>query len=76
MSKRVSSNYEADGFISEAEAEKVLYTLCVTYGFCLPPLWHARLLNNPPKSVTKFTDTVFHAEGLNPATADSAMYKA
>jgi hypothetical protein len=75
MSKRVSSGNQIDGFISPAEAEKALYTLCATYGFCLPPLWRSRLLNNPPRSVTKFVDTVFRAEGLNPVTADSKMYK-
>jgi hypothetical protein len=34
------------------------------------------LRNNPPRSVAKFTDTVFHAEGLNPVAADSEMYRA
>ena len=63
------------GVITEAEAEKVLGVLCVKYGFCLPPLWHARLKTCPPKSVTKFTDTVFRAEGLDPTTADKAMYR-
>jgi len=53
----------------------VLGILCVKYGFCLPPLWHARLIDCPPRSIAKFTDTVFHAEGLDPKTADSAMYK-
>ena len=49
--------------------------MCETYGFCLSPLWQARLRDNPPKSVARFTDTVFHAEGLDPAAADSKMYK-
>jgi hypothetical protein len=53
----------------------VLGILCVKYGFCLRPLWHARLRDYPPRSVTKFTDTVFRAEGLDPKAADSAMYK-
>jgi len=67
---------EDDGAISPAEAESVLGTLCVKYGFCLPPLWHARLRDCPPRSIARFIDTVFHAEGLDPKTADSAMYKA
>jgi hypothetical protein len=74
MSKHLASSCPVDGFISKAEAQKVLGVLCVKYGFCLPPLWHARLENNPPKSVAKFTDTVFHAEGLDPAAADTSMY--
>ena len=67
---------EGDGAITAAEAEKVLGTLCVKYGFCLPPLWHARLRDCPPTSIAKFTDTVFHAEGLDPRMADRSMYKA
>jgi hypothetical protein len=70
-----ASQLEEEGSISPQEAERVLGVLCVKFGFCLPPLWHARLLDCPPRSVAKFTDTVFHAEGLNPRTADSAMYK-
>ena len=70
-----ASQFEEDGSITPQEAEKVLGILCVKYGFCLPPLWHARLRDCPPRSVAKFTDTVFHAEGLDPRTADRAMYK-
>jgi hypothetical protein len=71
-----ASQLEEDEIITATEAEAVLGTLCVKYGFCLPPLWHARLIDCPPKSVAKFTDTVFHAEGLDPRTADSSMYNA
>jgi hypothetical protein len=35
--------------------------LCIKYGFCLSPLWRARLSKNPPQAVRKFTDTVFRA---------------
>lgn len=72
----IASETEDDGLISTEEAETLLSTLCVKYGFCLPPLWHARLRDCPPRSIAKFTDTVFHAEGLDPRTADRAMYKA
>src|SRR4051812_35951448 len=75
MSKRLSTSRGADGFISEREAWKLLEVLCVKYGFCLPPLWQARLEKNPPRSIDKFTDAVFHAEGLNPTTADSDLYR-
>lgn len=39
-------------------------------------MWHERVRDCPPRSIAKFTDTVFHAEGLDPKTADGAMYKA
>ena len=71
-----ASELEEEQSITPQEAEKVLGILCIKYGFCLPPLWHARLRDCPPRSIAKFTDTVFHAEGLDPRTADSAMYKA
>jgi hypothetical protein len=62
--------------ISPKEAEKLLDTLCTKYGFCLPPLWRARLRDCPPRSATKFLDTVIHAEGLTPGATDTSMYKA
>ena len=54
----------------------LLDVLCVKYGFCLSPLWRARLERNPPRSAGRFADTVFWAEGLNPETADRQLYKA
>jgi hypothetical protein len=72
---RIAPTSDDTGFISEAEAEKLLGVLCVKYGFCLPTLWQARLQTCPPKSVAKFTDTVFQAEGLDPNTVDRAMYR-
>ncbi len=76
MSRRVHTVKDAGEFISEAQAHVLLDTLCVKYGFSLPPLWWARLKKNPPRSVDRFTDTVFRAEGLDPMTADSDLYKA
>ena len=70
-----ASQLKEERSISPQEAEKVLGVLCAKFGFCLPPLWHARLRDCPPRSVAKFADTVFHAEGLDPRMADSAMYK-
>lgn len=55
---------------------KLLDVLCVKYGFCLSPLWRTRLERNPPRSAERFADTVFRAEGLDPATADRQLYKA
>ena len=56
------------------QARALLDSLCTRYGFCLSPLWRARLENNPPRSPEKFTDTVFRAEGLDPTTADKHLY--
>jgi hypothetical protein len=76
VSKRAVPACADVGKLTELEAERLLSVLCVKYGFCLPPLWHARLKRNPPRSIDKFLDTVFRAEGLDPNTADSGMYKA
>jgi hypothetical protein len=65
-----------DGRLSEREAQALLHLLCVKYGFCLPPLWHARLERNPPRSIDKFTETVIRAEGLDPVTYESGIYRA
>jgi hypothetical protein len=62
--------------ISGDEAGKLLNILCVKFGFCLSPLWTARLRNNPPRSVSRFADTVFRAEGLDPLTVESDLYRA
>ena len=72
---RIAPTSDDSGVITQEEAEKLLGVLCVKYGFCLPPLWQARLQTCPPKSVAKFTDTLFHAEGLDPATVGRAMYR-
>lgn len=76
MSKRISNDSSAAGNpLSAAEARTLLEVLCVKYGFCLSPLWRSRLERNPPRSIDKFTDTVFHAEGLDPRAADTDLYK-
>jgi len=66
---------ETNQEISEVEARKLLSELCAQLGFCLSPLWVARLERNPPRSIDKFTDTVFRAEGLDPSTADSSLHR-
>lgn len=76
MSKLATHTYADDGKLSEPEAQKLLNVLCVKYGFCLAPLWSARLERNPPRSIDKFLETVVRAEGLDPTNADSGMYKA
>jgi len=76
MSKRATPPFPDDGQISVHEARKLLGILCIKYGFCLPPLWRSRLEADPPRSIDKYLETVYRAEGLDPAAADRAMYKA
>ena len=61
--------------LSRAESEGLLSKLCVDLGFCLPPAEQDRLASDPPKDVGAFTDAVFSAEGLDPATADRSLYR-
>jgi hypothetical protein len=61
--------------LSSIETERLLYELCVRLGFCLPPAERERLANSPPGTVREFTDAVFVAEGLDPMTADRALYR-
>ena len=55
--------------------EALLYHLCVKYGFCLEPDKRQWLCADPPTDVTAFTDAVYRAEGLDPATADQRVYR-
>lgn len=61
--------------LSEPEADKLLYHLCVRLGFCLPPENQRRLKEDPPPDALGFTDAVFLAEGLDPETADRHLYR-
>jgi hypothetical protein len=61
--------------VNRKEVEALLYKLCVDLGFCLPPVEQDRLASDPPKDVRAFTDAVFSAEGLDPATADRHLYR-
>jgi hypothetical protein len=54
---------------SRDQIESLLYDLCVTYGFCLPPEDNERLVNEPPGTVDAFTDAVYRAEGMDPFEA-------
>ena len=70
----------ADGYaevmmLSRGEAEALLSKLCIELGFCLSPIVHDRLASDPPKDARAFTDAVFSAEGMNPATADRHLYR-
>lgn len=61
-------------FTREA-ASRLLDTLAVRLGFCLPPAEKQRLCEAPPASVAAFTDAVFVAEGLDPQIANRRLYR-
>lgn len=61
--------------LTEEETHALLTTLCVNLGFCLQPKAAERIARNPPDDVREFTDTVFVAEGLEPATSDRRLYR-
>jgi hypothetical protein len=76
MSDRTTHSSPDDGVITAPDARTLVETLCTKFGFCFSPLWRARLSKNPPQAVRKFTDTVLRAQGLDPETADTSLYKA
>jgi hypothetical protein len=45
--------------------EELLGELCVKYGFCLNPVAYIRILNSPPRTIDRFTEVVFSAEGMD-----------
>jgi len=45
--------------------EELLGELCVGWGFCLHPIAHARIVNSPPRTIDRFTEVVFAAEGMD-----------
>ena len=57
------------------EVEKLLSTLCVDLGFCLPPEDRRRLSTTPPPSVQEFVAAVFRAEGLDAETASRSLLR-
>jgi hypothetical protein len=65
----------AKHMLSPTQLEALLYHLCVEYGFCLHPDKRRRLCADPPSGVTAFTNAVYRAEGLDPATADQRVYR-
>jgi hypothetical protein len=56
--------------------EQMLYDLCVTGGYCLPPSAQEALLSAPPATVEAFTDAVLAAEGLDPELANREQRRA
>lgn len=61
--------------LTAREIRSLLSKLCVDLGFCLPSDAEAQLEERPPSSIGEFTDAVFIAEGLDPATADRHLYR-
>ena len=60
--------------LMESDVEALLYRVCVDLGLCLDPECHDHLVTQGPGDVDAMTDAIFAAEGLNPATADRALY--
>lgn len=50
--------------------QDLLGQLCVTYGYCVPPLAAERLMANPPTTVDTFTHAILEAEGCTSPYAD------
>ena len=55
------SHVKAD--LDSGEVRALLSELCVTLGFCLPPLEIERLATSPPEDSDDFTEAVLVAEG-------------
>lgn len=61
--------------MTEHQVEQLINTLCVRYGFCLPPEAEDQLKHQTPLEPLAFTDAVFRLEGLDPSTADRHLYR-
>ena len=61
--------------LNEEQTRRVLDTLCVKYGFCIPPEKQDSLVVDPPASVPAFTHAVISAEGLDPQLLDRQLYR-
>lgn len=59
--------------ITADQSARLLDRLCTNYGFCLSPLWRARLINYPPGGVERYARNVYAAEGLDMDASDSAI---
>jgi hypothetical protein len=45
--------------------DELLGELCVKLGFCLHSVAQKRIVNNPPRTIDRFTDVVFSEEGVD-----------
>jgi hypothetical protein len=57
----------------ETRVEALLYDLCATYGYCLPPDEQEAILADPPQDLDSFVDAVLVAEGEDPSFFDKRM---
>jgi hypothetical protein len=60
--------------LTESQIIRLLESLCIDLGFCLPANVAQTLESNPPRGIDAFTRAVFKAEGLDPALADRRLY--
>ena len=65
-----------DVMLTQHELDRLLTTLCVRNGFCLPPDAENKLRDVIPSGPVAFTDAVFTLEGLDHSTADRRLYRA
>lgn len=56
------------------DIEALLEILCVELGICLRGEAYHRLVDNPPPDAAAFTDAVFRAQGLDPAS-DAKLHR-
>jgi hypothetical protein len=52
------------------EVRGLLSRLCITYGFCLPPVEIERLAASPPTDIDEFTKAALVAEGYGFTKSD------
>jgi len=60
--------------LMDSDVEALLYRVCVDLGLCLDPGSYDHLVTHAPENVDAMTDAIFAAEGMNPASADRALY--
>jgi hypothetical protein len=60
--------------LTESQVTRLLKSLCIDLGFCLPANVAEILESDPPRGIDAFTRAVFKAEGLDPAIADRRLY--
>ena len=61
--------------LTAAEVDALLSKLCSKLGFCLPAEECERFRTSPPSDLREFTNQVFRAEGLDPAEAETALWR-
>lgn len=54
--------------LSTDDLETLLGVLCAELGFCFQGEAYDRLVDTPPPDAAAFTDAVFQAKGLDPAS--------